>query len=77
MTRSNFTLSFALRPAFERRGVRGRGVDVDIFRIIRMNRYISDADEFYVNVHLNTEMELPNNRDTVLHFFEQMKKGFP
>jgi uncharacterized protein YjfI (DUF2170 family) len=22
-------------------------------------------------------MELPNNRDTVLHFFEQMKKGFP
>ena len=42
-----------------------------------MNRYICDADEFYVNVHLNTEMELPNNRDTVLHFFEQMKKGFP
>ena len=42
-----------------------------------MNRYISDADEFYVNVHLNTEMELPNSRDTVLHFFEQMKKGFP
>src|SRR5690606_17897655 len=23
------------------------------------------------------EMELPNGRDTVLHFFEQMKKGFP
>ncbi len=42
-----------------------------------MNRYISDADEFYVNVHLNTEMELPTSRDTVLHFFEQMKKGFP
>ena len=42
-----------------------------------MNRYISDSDEFYVNVHLNTEMELPNNRDTVLHFFDQMKKGFP
>jgi hypothetical protein len=42
-----------------------------------MNRYICDADECYVNVHLNTQMELPNNRDTVLHFFEQMKKGFP
>jgi len=42
-----------------------------------MNRYISDSDDFYVNVHLNTEMELPNNRDTVLHFFEQMKKAFP
>ncbi len=42
-----------------------------------MNRYISDADDFYVNVHLNTEMDLPDSRDTVLHFFEQMKKGFP
>src|SRR5580698_8672450 len=43
----------------------------------RMNRYICDADDFYVNVNLNTEMELPSNRDTVLHYFEQMKKGFP
>jgi len=42
-----------------------------------MNRYSCDADQFYVNLHLNTEMELPTNRDTVLHFFEQMKKGFP
>jgi hypothetical protein len=42
-----------------------------------MNGYISDADEFYVNVQLNTQMDLPTTRDTVLHFFEQMKKGFP
>ncbi|WP_165071713.1 hypothetical protein [Paludisphaera rhizosphaerae] len=42
-----------------------------------MNRYNRDADDFYVNVNLNTEMELPSNRDTVLHFFEQMRKGFP
>lgn len=42
-----------------------------------MNRYDRDADDYYVNVNLNTEMELPNGRDTVLHFFEQMKKGFP
>ena len=42
-----------------------------------MNRYSCDADDFYVNVNLNTEMELPTNRDTVLHFFEQMKKAFP
>jgi hypothetical protein len=42
-----------------------------------MNPYHQDADDFYVNVHLNTEMELPTNRDTVLHFFEQLKKGFP
>jgi hypothetical protein len=42
-----------------------------------MNRYSCDADDFYVNVNLNTEMELPANRDTVLHFFEQMRKAFP
>jgi hypothetical protein len=42
-----------------------------------MNQYINDADDFYVNVNLNTEMELPSGRDTVLHYFEQMKKAFP
>ncbi len=42
-----------------------------------MNRFICDADGYHVNVHLNTQLELPNNRDTVLHFFEQMKKAFP
>ena len=42
-----------------------------------MNRYTCDADDFYVNMNLNTEMELPTSRDTVLHYFEQMKKAFP
>jgi hypothetical protein len=42
-----------------------------------MNRFTSDADDFYVNVNLNTEMELPTSRDTVLHYFEQMRKAFP
>ncbi len=42
-----------------------------------MNGYNEDADDFYVNVNLSTEMELPSSRDTVLHFFEQMRKGFP
>ncbi len=42
-----------------------------------MNKYQAECDEFYVNVNLNTEMELPTSRDTVLHFFEQMKKRFP
>ena len=42
-----------------------------------MNGYFNDADDFYVNMNLNTEMELPTNRDTVLHYFEQMKKRFP
>lgn len=42
-----------------------------------MTGYMGDADDFYVNMNLNTEMELPTNRDTVLHYFEQMKKAFP
>jgi hypothetical protein len=42
-----------------------------------MNGYRDNADDFYINVNLNTEMELPTSRDTVIHFFEQMKKGFP
>ncbi len=42
-----------------------------------MNPYHADADDFYINVNLNTELELPNGRDTVLHFFEQMRKAYP
>jgi hypothetical protein len=42
-----------------------------------MHRYHHDADDFYINMNLNTEMELPSARDTVLHYFEQMKKAFP
>jgi hypothetical protein len=42
-----------------------------------MNRYNIDCDDFYINMNLNTEMDLPATRDTVLHYFEQMKKAFP
>lgn len=42
-----------------------------------MNCYNTEADDFYINVNLNTELELPSGRDTVLHYFEQMKKAFP
>lgn len=42
-----------------------------------MGRYHSLGDDYYVNMNLNTEMELPHGRDTVLHFFEQVKKKFP
>src|SRR3954462_4945131 len=42
-----------------------------------MNKYLAECADFYVNVNLNTEMELPTSRDTVLHFFEQMKKRYP
>ncbi len=42
-----------------------------------MNRYSSLSDDFYVNMNLGTEMELPANRETVLHFFERMQKTYP
>ena len=42
-----------------------------------MSKYGEYSDDFYVNVNLNTEMELPSNRETVLHFFEQLKKQYP
>jgi hypothetical protein len=42
-----------------------------------MNRYSSLADDFYVNMNLHTEMELPNNRETVLHYFERIQKTYP
>ena len=35
------------------------------------------ADDFYVNVNLNTELELPQGRENVMHYFEQLQKRFP
>jgi hypothetical protein len=32
-----------------------------------MNPYSSLADDFYINMNLSTEMELPSSRETVLH----------
>ncbi len=42
-----------------------------------MNRYSSFCDDFYVNLNLSTEMELPNNRETILHYFERIQKKYP
>jgi len=44
---------------------------------LRPSRYHAYCDDYYVNMNLNTEMELPQTRDTVLHFFEQVKKSYP
>ena len=40
-------------------------------------QYSQYSDEFFVNMSLNTEMELPSNRESVLHFFELIQKKFP
>jgi hypothetical protein len=42
-----------------------------------MTDYSSFADDFYINVNLNTEMELPKSRDTLLHFYERIQKSYP
>lgn len=42
-----------------------------------MTRYSSFSDDYYVNINLNTEMDLPQGRETVLHFFEQIQKYYP
>ena len=42
-----------------------------------MSRYSAYSDDYYVNMNLSTEMELPSNRDTVLHFFELLQKRYP
>lgn len=34
-------------------------------------------DDFYVNLRLGTQMALPHQRETLLHFFEQIQKAFP
>lgn len=42
-----------------------------------MHPYEAFCDEFYANMYLQTEMKLPRNRETVLHFFEQVRRRFP
>ena len=42
-----------------------------------MNSYSSLCDDFGVYVYVNTKMELPTRRETVLHFFDSLQKSFP
>lgn len=42
-----------------------------------MSFYNSVADDFYSYMHLNTEMQLPAGRETVLAFFERVQKTYP
>ncbi len=42
-----------------------------------MSGYGTFSDDFYLNMNLSTEMELPRSRDSVLHYFEQMRRRYP
>lgn len=42
-----------------------------------MHPYHAVCDDFFANMYLQTEMRLPHNRETVLHFFEHVRRRFP
>ena len=42
-----------------------------------LNSYSSLCDDFYLDMHINTELDLPTERDTVLAFFERIRRQFP
>jgi hypothetical protein len=41
------------------------------------NPFSAFCDDFYVNMRLSTQLNLPHARETVLHFFERLQKEFP
>ena len=47
------------------------------FSAMTFNSYISLCDDFYLDMHINTELDLPTERDAILAFFERIQKQFP
>lgn len=41
------------------------------------NPYAGLCDDFFINMRLGSQLALPSARDTVLHFFEQVRRGYP
>ncbi|MBN1346976.1 MAG: hypothetical protein JXQ73_30075 [Phycisphaerae bacterium] len=41
------------------------------------NYFGAICDEFFVSTRLHLKLELPNSRETVLHFFERVRREFP
>lgn len=42
-----------------------------------MHSYGSLCDDFYVDMYVNTELDLPTERDTILTFFDRIQRQFP
>lgn len=42
-----------------------------------MHAYAQYCDDFYINMTLNTAIPLPSQRETVLHFFDRIRKAYP
>ena len=41
------------------------------------NPFSAFCEDFYINMRLGSQMALPHNRETILHFFETLQKSFP
>jgi hypothetical protein len=41
------------------------------------NPFSSFCDDFYINMRLGSQLNLPHQRETLLHFFERLQKEFP
>jgi len=41
------------------------------------NPFSAFCDDFYINMRLGSQLNIPNHRDTLLHFFERIQKDFP
>jgi hypothetical protein len=44
---------------------------------MEQNNYNMLCDDFFLDMYVNTKLELPFQRDTVLSFFERIQKQFP
>src|ERR1700683_2318443 len=42
-----------------------------------LNPYSSFCEDFYINLRLGSQLNLPHQRETLLHFFERIQKEFP
>lgn len=41
------------------------------------NPYSSLCDEFFINMTVNTELDMPGSKDTILSFFERLERQYP
>jgi hypothetical protein len=57
-------------------GVYARSLFWSLF-VMTPNSYSSLCDDFYLDMYINTELELPTERDTILSFFERIHKQYP
>ena len=39
--------------------------------------YGAFCEDFYINMRLGSQLALPHNRETLLHFFERVQKQYP